>query len=123
MKAQLAWTIPLEAAFLLLCLWIGHRLASPFIQLTAMARQIAEGKRIEHPPLQNHWNYEAHHLAGAMMKAVQGLQTQADEMSLQARTDNLTGLANRTGLEEWLLERQPAQVGFTLLVIDIDHFK
>ncbi|MWC29666.1 sensor domain-containing diguanylate cyclase [Paenibacillus sp. MMS18-CY102] len=124
MKAQLAWTVPLVAAFLLLCLWIGHRLASPFIQLTAMARNIAAGKRVEHLPLQEgHWNYEAHHLSQAMMKAVQGLQTQADEMSLQARTDNLTGLANRTGLEEWLMERRSMPGGYTLLVIDIDHFK
>ncbi|EFM09686.1 diguanylate cyclase [Paenibacillus curdlanolyticus YK9] len=123
MKAQLAWMIPLVAAFLLLCLWIGHRLASPFIQLTAMARHIAAGKRIADAPFQSHWNYEAHHLAGAMMKAVQGLQTQADEMSLQARTDSLTGLANRTGLEEWLTERRSVPGGYTLLVIDIDHFK
>jgi diguanylate cyclase (GGDEF)-like protein len=44
-----------------------------------------------------------------------------------ALTDPLTGLPNRRALEEWVAkvfqERQALRVPFTILVIDIDHFK
>lgn len=120
---QLKWCLPLIAAFLLLSLWMARKLAAPFSQLTAAARAIASGGRAGYPPFESHWNYEAHHLARAMMMAVQGLQNQADRLGLQARTDRLTGLANRAGLEDWLMARESNDTGYTLLVIDIDHFK
>jgi diguanylate cyclase (GGDEF)-like protein len=44
-----------------------------------------------------------------------------------ALTDPLTGLPNRRALEEWganvLKERHAMRIPFTILVIDIDHFK
>ncbi|MFC5402224.1 sensor domain-containing diguanylate cyclase [Cohnella soli] len=122
-STQLKWSVPLIAAFLLLSLWMARKMAAPFARLTAVARSIASGERAGRPPFESHWNYEAHHLARAMMTAVQGLQHQADEMSLQARTDRLTRLANRTGLDEWLKAREGDSAGYALMVIDIDHFK
>jgi diguanylate cyclase (GGDEF)-like protein len=47
------------------------------------------------------------------------LQLQASESHAQARTDALTGLANRVGLHERALERTATG----LLLIDLDHFK
>ncbi|REE83886.1 diguanylate cyclase (GGDEF)-like protein [Paenibacillus taihuensis] len=123
LMTQLKWCVPLIAAFLLLSLWMARKLAAPFAQLTAAARAIASGDRAGYPLFDSHWNYEAHHLARAMMMAVQGLQNQADRLSQQAHTDRLTGLANRAGLEDWLKAREGDSTGYTLLVIDIDHFK
>lgn len=123
MKTQLVWSVPFILVILILSLWIARRLASPFALLTAAARKIAVGERVDRPPFESHWNYEAYHLAQAMMTAVQGLQSEADKNSLQARTDHLTGLTNRTGLEDWLLLREDEPSGYALVVIDIDHFK
>ncbi|MGG1552546.1 GGDEF domain-containing protein [Paenibacillus ferrarius] len=123
LATQLKWSIPLIAAFLLLSLWTARKLAVPFAKLTEAARSIAAGDRSGHPPFGSHWNYEAHHLARAMMTAVQGLQSRAEEMSLQARTDHLTGLMNRGGLDEWLNTHGNDKFGYALLIIDIDHFK
>lgn len=123
MRTQLAWSVPFITVILVLCVWIARRLASPFVLLTAAARRIAIGERVDRPPFESHWNYEAHHLARAMMTAVHGLQSEADKKSLQARTDHLTGLANRAGLEEWLLHSENETRGYALIVIDIDHFK
>ncbi|MDQ0112376.1 diguanylate cyclase (GGDEF)-like protein [Paenibacillus harenae] len=123
MKTQIAWSAPFILVILILSLWMARRLASPFVALTATARRIAVGERVDRPPFKSHWNYEAHHLALAMMKAVQGLQSEADKKSLQARTDHLTGLANRAGLEEWLSLHDGETDGYALAVIDIDHFK
>ncbi|MDG0794065.1 GGDEF domain-containing protein [Cohnella ginsengisoli] len=125
LMTQLKWSVPLIAAFLLLSLWASRLLAAPFAKLTDAARSIAAGNRLGRPPFESHWNYEAHHLARAMITAMHGLQRQADEFSVQARTDHLTGLLNRTGLDEWLKAREAegSGIGYSLLVIDIDHFK
>ncbi|XEC94217.1 diguanylate cyclase [Paenibacillus tarimensis] len=121
--SQLAWIIPLFTAMLLISLWIAGKLAAPFMLLTKAARRIAGGERLENPPFTSHWNYEAHHLAKAMMLAVSGLQHQADLMSEAARTDKLTGLANRASLEEWLTVSLTEAKPFTILAVDVDHFK
>ncbi|SFB59795.1 diguanylate cyclase (GGDEF) domain-containing protein [Cohnella sp. OV330] len=125
LMTQLKWSVPLIAAFLLLSLGASRLLAAPFAKLTDAARSIAAGNRLGRPPFESHWNYEAHHLARAMVTAMHGLQRQADEFSVQARTDHLTGLLNRTGLDEWLKAREAGVtgIGYSLLVIDIDHFK
>ncbi|WP_426448416.1 sensor domain-containing diguanylate cyclase [Paenibacillus sp. S-38] len=122
-KAQLAWMLPLFALMLLLSLWVTRKLAAPFESLTAVARQISAGRRMVDPPFTRHWNYEAHHLAQAMTWAVGALQHRADRMSEQARTDPLTGLANRACLEERVAEDAAGNHLYSLLVLDIDHFK
>ncbi|MCD9020249.1 sensor domain-containing diguanylate cyclase [Cohnella silvisoli] len=122
-QSQLASIVPLFVIILLISLWIARRLTVPFTVLTRTARQIAAGERMEAPPFTSHWNYEAHHLARAMTLAVGGLQHQADRMTEAARTDKLTGLANRASMDarlaEWTAESKP----FTLLAVDVDHFK
>lgn len=122
-KTQLAWSLPLTAVILALSVWAARRLAKPFVQLTETARGIAAGERVNRPPFESHWNDEAHHLARAMMTAVQGLQNEADKSSKLARTDPLTGLANRAGLEEWLTSHGGDSNDYALIVLDIDHFK
>ncbi|AEI44805.1 sensor domain-containing diguanylate cyclase [Paenibacillus mucilaginosus] len=122
-KAQLAWILPLFVLMLLVSLGIARKLAAPFAALTAAARQISAGERMVDPPFTRHWNYEAHHLAKAMMWAVGALQHQADRMSEQARTDGLTGLANRVCLEERVADMETGNQPYALLVLDIDHFK
>ncbi|MHA6482501.1 sensor domain-containing diguanylate cyclase [Paenibacillus sp. strain BS8-2] len=122
-KTQLSWSLPFAALVLALSVWAARRLAKPFVELTATARSIAAGERLNRPPFESHWNDEAHHLARAMITAMQSLQHEADRNSLLARTDRLTGLANRAGLEEWLSVPHHVSRGYALIVLDIDHFK
>ncbi|UJF33613.1 sensor domain-containing diguanylate cyclase [Paenibacillus hexagrammi] len=122
-KSQLSFIIPLFALFLLVSLWIARQVTRPFAILTAAARTIALGERLAAAPFRDHWNYEAHHLSKAMMKAVTGLQDQADHMAEQAMTDKLTGLANRALLEDQVAKWAADGTEFSLLVLDIDHFK
>ena len=54
-------------------------------------------------------------------------QQQMDSIIAEARTDPLTGLANRRALDEELVRlfslKQRKGVTFTLLMFDVDHFK
>lgn len=122
-QTQLKSIIPLFGLLFLLSLLVAWRLTIPFAMLTETARKVSIGERISEPPFTNHWNYEAHHLARSMMRAVDGLQNQADQMTEEARTDKLTGLANRRfllqRLDQWRMEGKP----YSLLLLDIDHFK
>lgn len=122
-RAQLESMIPLFGLILVISLWVAKKLTSPFAALTVAARQISAGERISAPPFTSHWNYEAHHLAKAMMRAIRNLQHQADQMTEQAQTDSLTGLANRSFLEKQLEDWMVRNVPYSLLVLDIDHFK
>ncbi|WP_261301579.1 sensor domain-containing diguanylate cyclase [Paenibacillus andongensis] len=121
--SQLKVVIPLFGVLVAVSLWVAQKVTHPFKLLTATARSIFVGERITDPPFTNHWNYEAHHLARAMMRAFGGLQDQADQMSEEARTDKLTGLANRLALDERLSKWMSEGLNWSLLILDIDHFK
>ncbi|MFC4066354.1 putative bifunctional diguanylate cyclase/phosphodiesterase [Actinoplanes subglobosus] len=56
-------------------------------------------------------------------RALRGIRTQQAELERLALTDNLTGLANRTGFLVELTERLEAGQPSTALFIDIDDFK
>src|SRR5262249_2980386 len=45
------------------------------------------------------------------------------EIRVQARTDDLTGLANRRGLVERLAPAEGGMQGFAMLILDLDRFK
>lgn len=122
-QSQLKSIIPLFGLLLIFSLWIARRLTAPFAVLTETARKISVGERISKPPFRDHWNYEAHHLARSMMRAVDGLQNQADQMTEEARTDKLTGLANRGSLNGRLEQLMLEGKSYSLLLLDIDHFK
>lgn len=121
--SQLKLIIPLFGVLVAVSLWVAQKVTHPFKLLTATARSIFIGERIGDPPFKSHWNYEAHHLARAMMRAFGDLQHQADQMTEEARTDKLTGLANRAALDDRLSKWMSAGYNWSLLVLDIDHFK
>lgn len=107
---------------MLVVMWIARHLARPFVILANSIQQLEEGN-IDIPDLHSHWNREADVLTRTVVGAIRSFQRQHDHLVHQAKTDVLTGLTNRRMFEEtiqqWVDEKRP----FSILIIDIDHFK
>lgn len=112
---------------LLLSIFIARKLAAPFTHLGNLVKGLAEGKAVSQPLKDNlmepHWNREADILTKSVAIAFEILERNNQELTQSARTDALTGLPNRRKLEEVLDVWSSQNRHFSLLILDIDHFK
>jgi diguanylate cyclase (GGDEF)-like protein len=116
-------SLPLFLLILLVTLCLAKMLAAPFSSLAETAQKLVSGSRLSDLPKSVHWNYEAYHLNETILLAIDTLQQRVDNVSIEAQTDPLTGLANRRTmdacLEAWIQGNKP----FSVIAMDIDHFK
>ena len=65
------------------------------------------------------------HDAAGFLKVIDALLHDHERLKMDATHDPLTGALNRKGLQEWFEERTKkfADVGFTLVLFDLDGFK
>lgn len=112
---------------LLLSIFIARKLAAPFIHLGNLVNQLAEGKAVSEPLketlMKPHWNREADLLTKSVAIAFEVLERNNQQLTQTALTDSLTGLPNRRKLNEVLDGLASEERLFSLLVLDIDHFK
>lgn len=112
---------------LLLSVFIARKLAAPFTHLGNLVDQLAEGKTVSQPLketlIKPHWNREADLLTKSVAVAFETLERNNQRLTESALTDTLTGLPNRRKLDEVLTEWSSEDRIFSLLVLDIDHFK
>lgn len=112
---------------LFLSIFIARKLAEPFIRLGNHSKWIAEGKPIPQPfkelLMKHHWNQEADFLIKNVGMAFEILERNNQQLIHSSLTDPLTGLANRRKLDEILNAWTSEGRLFSLLMLDIDHFK
>ncbi|UJF28435.1 sensor domain-containing diguanylate cyclase [Planococcus sp. 107-1] len=112
---------------LLFSIFIARKLAAPFIQLGNLVNGLAEGKKVAQPLKESlmkpHWNREADLLTKSAVMAFEIIERNNQQLTESAVTDSLTGLPNRRKLEEVLAEWASDKQQFSMLVLDIDHFK
>ncbi|TWT00530.1 sensor domain-containing diguanylate cyclase [Planomicrobium sp. CPCC 101079] len=112
---------------LLFSIYIARKLAAPFIHLANLVNQLAQGKTVS-LPLRNalvepHWNREADLLTKTVAVAFETLEKNNRQLTQTATTDSLTGLQNRRKMDEVLTEWEMEKRSFSLVILDIDHFK
>ncbi|MER1966383.1 sensor domain-containing diguanylate cyclase [Castellaniella sp. GW247-6E4] len=112
------------AAVALILVWLAARLISePLGGLARIAREMDSPEAFGQIEGVRSWYFEAAQLKRAMLAGIGLLQLRMGRLRRDAQTDPMTGLLNRRGLEleveTWLaLGRE-----FSVVVIDIDHFK
>lgn len=121
---SLLWFILTPIALLMLIvIWLARKLAKPFVSLANAVSRMGGEKAEELPVLKQHWNREADLLAKTIAVTWKAVQKQTDQLTSEAMTDPLTGLMNRRTFElivnEWIGDRTL----FSILIIDVDHFK
>lgn len=121
---QIVYALPLFILILLITVYLARRLSDPFMALTETAQDLLTGRiSVPEQTVKPHWNHEAHHLNQTILLTIQALQEQAKHFSTEAMTDPLTGLANRRSLDSRLARWVQDGRAFSIITLDIDHFK
>ncbi|MET3292281.1 UNVERIFIED_CONTAM: diguanylate cyclase (GGDEF)-like protein [Brevibacillus sp. OAP136] len=121
-NTMLLYMLPPFLVVALLAIILARKLAEPFTELANCVSKVGTAN-IELPEKRLDWNREASLLTEAICYALVEIQRQTDQLTLDASTDPLTGLANRRTLETIMSKRIAEEAPFSLIVMDIDRFK
>jgi len=123
LRAVIYHTLPLALITLILIWWLARLISRPLWKLAASAQTLDQPgtlKRIQHV---HSWYFESTELKQAMLLGGKLMHTRMGELKSDALTDILTGLGNRRNAELSLQAMQEHSIPFSVLAIDIDHFK
>jgi len=120
---EISYTLPFFALLLLVTFLMARRLAAPFSALAETADRLAAGYQAESGRKPAFLSREANQLHRTIMLAMDQLQKQAEHYLHESLTDPLTGLPNRRTMNMWISERTRGQYPFSIIMMDIDHFK
>ncbi|WP_152224334.1 diguanylate cyclase [Pseudomonas sp. SCB32] len=108
----------------LVMIWLGTLLITrPLRQLAQGANHLAAAETTGQLRDVKAWYAEAAAIRQALLTGVQLLQQKLGQLSHEAQSDPLTGLANRRALDAALELLQETQRPYSVLALDIDHFK
>lgn len=69
------------------------------------------------------WYFEAHQLKLRLSDTFSAVSRTVQKLNSESLTDPMTGMSNRRGLTQAINDFYQKQVPFTVLALDIDHFK
>lgn len=123
MGAVLYKTLPIAIIMLLFIWWSAHRIASPLRQLANGAHDMDKPDTAEKIQAVKSWYFESYELKKAMLKGLNLLQRNITKLREDVNTDPLTQLGNRRHLETAVAAFEAQALSFSVIAIDIDHFK
>ncbi|WP_391574930.1 diguanylate cyclase [Cohnella sp.] len=120
----MVYMLPALMLFVVVITILVRKLSEPLVKLTEFASMLSPtNSGADELPKIHGLNYEANELHKAFGRAVRHFRYQFDSLSQEAQTDPLTGLFNRRTMDKfigsWIASGNP----FSLLVMDLDHFK
>lgn len=120
---MLLYAFPFVVFFFLLTIILTEKLSSPLRKLAMLSARLKEsGGQIECNDIPT-WYFEARQLNATIHEYAQSQQQKVEDYKERSYTDPLTGLKNRRYGEEittkWIMEKKQ----FSVIMIDIDHFK
>jgi len=123
MKRVVYRTLPL-ALFTFFIIWLlANYISRPLRQLATTAKEMDSPNAHTNLTEVNSWYFESKELKQAMLKGLGLLNTQINQLKQDAATDPLTGAFNRRSLQLLLKQLEQKNIPFSVLAIDIDHFK
>ncbi len=121
-KSLLLYILPPFVLLMLVVIVLARQLAKPFVSLANLVSKISREK-VELPERKHHWNREADLLTKAISYALMDIKKKTDQLTHDAMSDPLTGLANRRTLEAIMHKWIEDQTSFSIIIMDIDRFK
>lgn len=123
MRAVMQHALPLALLTLVLLWWLARLIARPLWQLADSAHALDHPGSPERIARVRSWYFESAELKRALLLGVNLLHSQIGKLRNDVQTDPLTGLSNRRGSEHTLERLRQQGVPFSVLMLDIDHFK
>ncbi|WP_019637898.1 sensor domain-containing diguanylate cyclase [Paenibacillus fonticola] len=123
LKKMVVTSFPFLFVSLIFIIWLSNKIAQPLHKLAYYTENSTEKNQAKYIAKIPAWYYEVIQLKKALVHSLAFLHNRINYSTHQSRTDSLTKLTNRRGMEEhvkkWLEEEKP----FSLIMLDIDHFK
>ncbi|MCF2906898.1 sensor domain-containing diguanylate cyclase [Pseudoalteromonas sp. DL2-H2.2] len=115
-------TLPFALAILAATLIAGFVIARPLAQLAQSVSSLSPGnlRCIDQTPA---WYFEAENLKSAILNSSELLGQEIKELEQDRKMDPLTKLNNRLAMQLWLDNVKNMHYQFSVLALDVDHFK
>lgn len=123
MLQTLKYTVPLLLLTLLAVWWLSGRIARPLWHLATLVKNWHAPDTLDLLHQVRARYFEADQLRHSIAEGISIIQQQLGKLSRESLTDPLTGLDNRRGLRRALDQLQARQRPFSVITLDIDHFK
>lgn len=123
MTQMLLSVLPFAILSIIAIWWLAHLISLPLRQLAQSAIGIDSAENILKIKNVRAWYQEAAYIKQKMLKGMGSIREKFLRLNSQARTDPLTGLANRRAKREAMRKLEAEQQPFSIIVLDIDHFK
>lgn len=123
MRNMLYKTLPLTLLLLLLIWWGARRIAQPLRQLANGAQTMDRPETEQTIQSVQSWYFEAQELKRALLIGIGLLHKNISKLRQDVHTDPLTGLGNRRHLDAALASYAATRTPFSVVAVDIDHFK
>lgn len=120
---MLLQTLPLSVLTLLGIWWLSHLIARPLKGLAHNVQAWDEPQALDRLHAIKAWYFEADQLKSAIIQGLGLLQQRLGKLNRDTLTDPLTGLNNRRGIRLALDRLLAGGKGFSVITLDIDHFK
>lgn len=123
MKQMLYTALPLLIISLLIVIWAALKVSKPLQQLAELTESSTEKNQENSLAAVPAWYYEVRQLKNALIKSLNFFHKQVNVLRDQSTTDPLTGLTNRRTLDIRMNELIADEMRFSIILLDIDHFK
>ena len=120
---MLGYAAPLALVFLLAIWWCARQISLPLSQLATNVEHHDVAVAMQRVKSVRAWYFEAERLKRAVIWSFTTLQEKIGKLNLASITDPLTGLRNRRGTQDAVDHLQASGTPFSVLALDIDHFK
>lgn len=116
-------TLPLALLTFIFIWFLASFISRPLHQLADTAARIDTPNARANLTKIKSWYFEVHELRQAMLKGLGIVSNQISQLKQDAATDPLTGALNRRSLQLLLEQLEQENIPFSILAVDIDHFK
>jgi len=122
-KQMIANVLPSLLLSILLITFISSLIALPLQKLAILTEFSTQNNQKDRLHRVKAWYYEAIQLKQALTYSLGFLHDKVDHMTHESQTDALTQLTNRRTMDRLLSKWVGEQLPFSLIIVDIDHFK
>ncbi|WP_442602414.1 sensor domain-containing diguanylate cyclase [Paenibacillus sp. KN14-4R] len=123
MNEMIMKSLPYLLLSLILILFISRVIARPLQKLAYFTESSTQNNQDESLNKVRVWYYEAIQLKRALTYSLGFFHDKVDYFAYQSKTDPLTKLTNRRTLDEETQKWVENGVPFSIIILDIDHFK